>query len=299
MRFLTAFLLICISLATADSQENSSNSWEFHTSGNIVYKRLNYTRGEPAVSESGSELSYSLDASVEYNSNDWVHSFEISLSGDWIVDKENMPSLDTSAWENSLGLGYSLIGNSLTLDAGTSISLTEEDGWNPDFFLWAEKYFARIDKQKFGAAFWGYESLEGTKSLALYGSWRRYVKYGWKGSVYAGGRFDADSVRSSDYWLKWVGPALKTSFSYRFKTDISVDARLNMFYGFAVGMPDDDLEKFNTSWGVNASWTPKYFGIFAGLDQFYKYYVFPTDYVFPYSKKSTYTLLKAGFKWNI
>ena len=279
-----------------------ASPWEFHTYGNIAFMGLGYENAESTESESGSELSSSVSVSLDYNSRNWIHSFGVNLSGDWFIDKDDMPSLDTSSWETSYGLEYSLIGTSLTFDIGANLNASEEEDLHPDFFIWFEKYLARFDSHKFGLALWGYENLEGPMSTALYASWHRFVKYGLKATVYAGGRFEGDSIHSPEYFLKWIGPSFKPSLSYKFKTEISIDARLNLFYGFVVNGPDVDYEKvqkFSSSWGLNVSWVPKYFGVFAGIDQFYKYYVIPADYEIGYSQKSLYTQLKAGVKWNI
>jgi hypothetical protein len=284
------------------ADDESISPWEFHTYGNIAFVALGYENAESTDSESGSELSSSVNVSLDYNTRNYIHSFGFNFSGDWFVDKEDMPSLDTSSWETSFGLEYSLIGNSLTFDVGANMNASEEEDLHPDFFIWLEKYLARFDSHKFGLALWGYENLEGPMSTALYVSWHRFVKYGWKSAVYAGGRFEGDSIHSPEYLLKWIGPSFKPSFSYKFKTEISIDAKLNLFYGFVVNGPDVDYEKvqkFSSSWGLNVAWVPNCFGLFLGLDQFYKYYVTPADYEISYSKKSLYTQFKAGVKWNI
>ena len=292
-----------LGLSDGESADDESISpWEFHTYGNVGYIGLSYKKGDTTASETGSEISSSIGLSLDYNTKNYIHSFGFNFSGDWFIDKEDMPSLDTSSWETSFGLEYSLIGSWLTFDVGANMNVSEEEGLNPEFFAWLEKYFARFDNQKMGFALWGYENLDGPMSTALYLSWHRFVKYGWKSSVYAGARFEADSIRTPEYWLKWVGPSFKPSISYKFKTEISIDARWNLFYGIVVDGPDIDYEKvqkFSSSWSCNVAWVPKYFGLFVGLEQFYKYYVVPADYEISYSKKSLYTQFKAGVKWNI
>ena len=282
-------------------KKEPESSWEFHTYGNAGYSFLHYSRNDVSDSETGSEVSSSVSVSAEYASRNWSQSFEVNLSGDWFVDKDDMPSLDTSAWEGSVGVGYSLIGNTLILDIGANMNVEEGDGWTPDFYSWIEKYFVRVDKHKFGMALWAYENLDGPLSANLYASWHRYAKYGWNGSVYLGGRFEADSI-STPYWLKWVGPTLKPSYSYRFKTDISVDSKLNLFYGFVVDGPDAEYEKvqkFSGSWACHLSWRPGVWGLFVGVEQFYKIYMLPAGYEIGYPERSVYTELKAGVKWNI
>ena len=286
-----------------DSTENKdAGSWEFHASGNLGFYRLYYESSDDSVTEKGSMLSTSVNASLDYNSRHWFHSFEFNMSGDWFIDKKDMPSLDTNAWEGALGLEYSLVGKNLVLDVGADMNNSEEDGWTPDFFAWVEKYFVRFGKQKVGTAFWAYDNLDGPLSTSLFLSWHRFEKYGWRSSVYAGARFDADSIDYPEYWLKWIGPTLKPSFSYKFRTEISIDAKMNLFYGFVVDGPDDDYEKvqkFSTSWGASVSWMPKHFGVFLGLDQFYRYYVVPADYSIAYPKTTTFTQIKAGAKFSL
>ncbi|MBO7413010.1 MAG: hypothetical protein J6U20_05020 [Fibrobacter sp.] len=281
--------------------DSTVSPWEFHSYGNVGYRNLYYDRDD-STNESGKELSTSMTFSLDYDSKDILHSFELNLSGDWFIDKEDMPSLDTSAWEASFGLEYSLVGNSFVFDIGSNMNVTEEDDLTPDFFLWIEKYFARFDKHKFGVALSGYENLDGPLSTAAYVSWRRYAKYGWKSSVYAGARFEADSISSSEFWLKWIGPSLKPSISYRFQTEISIDLKTNLFYGFVVDGPDAEYEKvkkLSISWGTSISWKPTYVGILLGVDQFYRSYDAPADYVIDYPEKSTYTEIKASLIWDI
>lgn len=284
-----------------DSLASAESPWKFHTFGNVSYIGLRYKRSDVSEAETGSELSSSISASLEYESMVWSHSFEVNASGDWFVDKEDMPSLDTSAWEGSFGVGYSLLGNSLVLDVGANLNVSEDEGWVPDFYAWLEKYFVRIGSQKVGAAFMGYDSFDGPLFVTAYASWHRFVKYGWKSSVYLGARFEADSI-STPYWLKWFGPSFKPSFSYRFRTDISVDAKMNLFYGFVVDGPDaeyETVEKFSGSWGLTVSWKPGAFGLFIGAEQFYRYYVLPADYETGYPQSSFYSQLKTGVKWDI
>ena len=290
-------------LGDSDGESLEKESpWEFHTYGNVGYSWLHYKRGDVSTAETGSELVSSVNASLEYNSQKWVHSFEINMAGDWFVDKDDLTTLDVDAWEASLGLGYSLVGSSLILDIGADMNVSENDDWAPDFYLWAEKYFARMDKHKFGVSVFGYEDMDGPLYSSLFLAWHRYVKYGWKSSVYVGGRFEADSSTSYNHWLKWLGPSLKPSLSYRFKTEISVNAKLNFFYGFVVDGPNSDYEKFqkfNGSWSCSVSWDPGILGLFVGAEQFYRRYMIPAGYTISYAKKSRLTELKAGVKWNL
>ena len=59
---------------------------------------------------------------------------------------------------------------------------------------------------------------------------------------------------------KWFGPVFRSRISYKFKNRISVEAKMNLFYGFAIGGPDDEfkkIKKFNGTWGGMVSWKYK------------------------------------------
>jgi hypothetical protein len=224
------------------------------------------------------------------------------MSGDWFIDNDDMPSLDTSAWTASVGVSYSVIGNTLVLDVGADMEVSEGWEWSPDFYVWTEKYVAMTGRHKLGVAYWAYRNYDGPASVALYASWHRYVKYGWKSTAYLGGRFEADSIGTPQYWLKWAGPAFKPTFAYRFKTDISVEAKTNWFYGFVVDGPDGEYEKvqkISGSWGLTISWNPGIWGLFAGVEQFYKYYIVPSGYTIGYAKNSLLSELKVGLNWSL
>ncbi len=279
----------------------SDNSWEFHTYGKINYTGLHYKKESATDAETGNEATASISASIEYETQNWNHSFEINVSGDWFIDKENMPSLDTNAWETSVGISYSLIGNALILDIGTSINFSENEECNPDFYIWAEKYLAQISKQKFGLATSGYKNFDGPTSASFYGSWHRFAKYGWNSTIYAGARFESDSLNTL-YILKWLGPSLRPSVSYKFKTAISVDAKLNLFYGFVIDEPVttyNGIQKFSGSWALNISWKPGLFGVFVGFEQLYRHYINLPAYNIGYSEWSLLSKLNAGIKWDI
>ncbi len=286
---------------TDSVMESTKSSWEFHSYGKINYTGLHYKKESATDAETGNEASASISSSIEYETQNWTHSFELNVSGEWFIDKENMPSLDTNAWETSVGIGYSLIGNSLILDIGADMNFSEGDEWTPDFYIWAEKYLAQISKQKFGLATSGYKNFDGPTSASFYGSWHRFAKYGWNSTIYAGARFESDSLNTL-YTLKWLGPSLRPSISYKFKTDISIDAKLNLFYGFVIDEPVttyNGIQKFSGSWALNISWKPGVFGAFVGFEQLYRRYINLPEYNIGYSEWSLLSKLNAGIKWDI
>lgn len=280
-----------------------SNSWEFHSSGRLGYVGLLYKSRGISGSEFGSEIATAATASLEYDSWNWSHSFDLSVSGGWFADKDDMRSLDTSAWETSLGVGYGLVGKSLALDVGANFNVSEVDDWVPEFYAMFEFQPVHLGTHKLGISLWGYENLDGPLYAAAYVSWRRYVKYGWKASVFAGARFEADSI-STPYWLKWFGPSFNPSLSFRFKTEISIDAKANLFYGYVVDGPDkqyEKVEKLSGSWAVTLSWKPCVFGVYAGVEQFYRlFFAIPKKYkYFTEPRRTFFTEFKAGVSWEI
>jgi hypothetical protein len=167
------------------ADDSAQSPWSFHTYGTINYSGLHYKKKGSSDAETGGEADASINASVEYESQNWSHALELNVSGDWFIDKDDMPSLDTNSCETSVGIGYSLIGNALILDIGASINFSENEEWNPDFYIWAERYLAQNGKQKFGLATSAYKNFDGPTSASFYGTWHRFAKYGWNSTIYA------------------------------------------------------------------------------------------------------------------
>ena len=101
---------------------------------------------------------------------------------------------------------------------------------------------------------------------------------------------------------KWFGPVFRSRISYKFKNRISVEAKMNLFYGFAVGGPDEDfkkIKKFNGTWGGSVSWKYKMMNFYLGLDRNYKHMDLPNFYKGLYRESTVLTQLKFGVKWDI
>ena len=286
----------------ADSlDDDTANPWEFHTGGILGLQGIHYRSKGASTGEMGAKITSSISASAEYNAKDWIHSFELNLSGNR-VDNDDLQTLTMNAWDASVGVEYSLVGKSLVLDVGADLNVSENDDWNPDFFVWVEKFFARIGKHKFGASLSAFDYLDGPLYATTYLSWQRHVKYGWRASLYAGGRFEADTLGNST-WVYWLGPSVKPTFSFRFRSDISIEAKGHYFYGYVVDGPDSKFEKvkkLSVSWASTLAWNPGVFGLYIGAEQYYRHYdTIPIKYSFPYPRWSFLTELKAGVKCNI
>ena len=175
---------------------DAKSPWSLRFLGDIGFYGLHYNEygGVEKVSETGGDIFFSLTPFIDYSAGNWIHSFGLGFSGDWFVANDDMPVLDTNDWNISVGLEYSLIGNSLMLGVGADIKVVEGAYVSPNFSIWVERDFYRFEKQRVGAAVWGYYDPDGPLSFALYGSWHRTVPYGLNGSAYVGARFEADSA---------------------------------------------------------------------------------------------------------
>ncbi len=100
----------------------------------------------------------------------------------------------------------------------------------------------------------------------------------------------------------WLGPALRSRVFYKFKTNITLEAKVNLFYGFVLNGPDKDYEKiqkFTGTFGGMMYWKPSFCKLYLGLEQIYRYYNLPEYYKDVYPESGVLTQLKAGVKWEI
>ena len=110
------------------------------------------------------------------------------------------------------------------------------------------------------------------------------------------------SVAVPKYYAKWLGPTLRSRLSYKFRNGLSLEARLNLFYGFVLDGPDSDYEKirkFSGSWGGTVFWKPNSLTLYLGFEQFYKHYGLPAYYKGIYPQNTLLSELKAGLKWEL
>ena len=110
------------------------------------------------------------------------------------------------------------------------------------------------------------------------------------------------SVAVPKYYATWLGPTLRSRLSYKFRNGLSLEARLNLFYGFVLDGPDSDYEKirkFSGSWGGTVFWKPNSLTLYLGFEQFYKHYGLPAYYKGIYPQNTLLSELKAGLKWEL
>ena len=310
------------------SDTQSVSLWDaLHIAGELGLYGLHYKETGMDKGEMGGDLFLNVNPYIDYISGDWAHTFAASVQGDYFLNNDNMPVLDTNDWNIVLGLEYTLLGKSMLLDLGYDFNI-EGKSLSSDFYAWFEKDLFRFEKQRLGAVAWGYYQTSGPMSLALYGSWHRTAAEGLNGTVYVGAKYEADSVfdykayfHSYDdvvgdttgaltaddlvfrYGLgKWFGPIFRSRISYKFKYRITVEGKMNLYYRFAVGGPDSEFEKikkFSGTWGATVSWKHWYLNYYLGVDCKYNRLYLPRFYKKIYTESSTHTQLKLGVKWDI
>lgn len=305
---------------------SEASSWEFHVSGELGLYGMHYKETGMDEGEMGGDLFLNVNPYLDYMSGSWSHTFAISAQGDYFLNNDNMSVLDTNDWNLTLGLEYTLMRRSLLLDAGYDFNI-EGDKYSSDFYLWFEKDFYRFEKQRIGAVAWAFYQTSGPMSYALYAAWHRTVPVGLNGTVYLGAKFEADSAfdyksyyRSLDFYMndstatyddlvyqkklaQWIGPVLRSRISYKFKNKITIEGKMNLFYGFVVDGPDSEYEKIkklNITYGGQVSWRHWKMSYYLGLERNYKRHVdLPNFYKGILAERTALTQLKLGVKWDI
>lgn len=319
------------------SDSNSVEPWEFHVSGELGLFGMHYKETGMDEGEMGGDIFLNVNPYWDYVSGTWAHTFALSVQGDYFLNNDEMSVLDTNDWNLSFGLEYTLMGKSMLLDAGYDFNM-EGDNYSSDFYAWFEKDFHRFEKQRIGAVAWAYYQTSGPMSYSLYGAWHRTVAEGFNGTVYAGVKFEADSVYDYKGYIesykaamsayetaedgneaeaveesaedvvitksfgKFIGPVLRCRGSYKFKNRLQVEAKMNLFYGIAVGGPDSDYEKIkklNGTVGLTASWKYWKMNYYLGLERNFRYYSLPSFYEKFYKERTALTQIKLGVKWDI
>lgn len=297
------------------------NSWEFHVAGELSFYGLRYKATGMDESEIGGDLFLNVNPYVDYLTELWSHTFAASVQGDYFLNNDKMTMLDTNDWNLVLGLEYTLFGRGLLFDVGYDFNI-EGETLSSDFFGFVEKDLFRFEKQRVGLVGWAYYQTSGPMSFALYGAWHRNVNEGLNGTVYLGAKVDGDSIY---FWKdlvyidsisgdtateriiqdgtgKWFGPLFRSRLSYKFKNRITLEAKMNLFYGFPLDPPDAEygkIRKITGLWGLTFSWKYWKMNYYLGLEHSYKHYDLPELYRKFYDEVSRVTKLKLGVKWDI
>ena len=298
--------------------ENDVNSWEFHVAGELGFYGMHYKATGMDEGEIGGDLFLNVNPYVDYELGNWLHTFSAYAQGDYYMNNDKMTMLDTNDASFVLGLEYTLFGKGLLLDLGYDFNIEGEE-LSSDFYAWIEKDLYRFEKQRVGVVGWAYYQTSGPMSYALYASWHRTVSEGLNGTVYVGAKLDGDSISllqekpvndsladvTTVEWLgavaKWFGPVLRSRISYKFKNRITVEAKMNLSYGFAVGTTDPDYEKSKKLYGLlgaTVSWKHWKMNYYLGLERSYTRYYWSGIYKKVNNESTSLNWLKLGVKWD-
>ena len=304
--------------ADSASAQSDEKPWEFHVAGDLGFYGMHYKAIGMDEGEIGGDLFLNVNPYVDYELGNWLHTFSAYAQGDYYMNNDKMTMLDTNDASFVLGLEYTLFGKGLLLDLGYDFNIEGEE-LSSDFYAWIEKDLYRFEKQRLGVVGWAYYQTSGPMSYALYASWHRTVSEGLNGTVYVGAKLDGDSISllhekpvndsladvTTVEWLgavaKWFGPVLRSRISYKFKNRITVEAKMNLSYGFAVGSTDSDYEKskkFYGLWGATVSWKHWKMNYYLGLERSYTRYYWSGIYKRVNNESTSLNWLKLGVKWD-
>ena len=104
------------------------------------------------------------------------------------------------------------------------------------------------------------------------------------------------------YYAKWMGPNLRSKFTYKFKSPFELEMRMNLFYGFVLDGPDEEykkIKKFTGNWGGILYWKPGYGSAYVGFEQIYRYHSLPDYYKGLIPQNALLFEIKAGVRWDI
>ena len=144
-----------------------------------------------------------------------------------------------------------------------------------------------------------------------YNNWNNYNPWengGQWGNPYGESEQEesADSTWSGDYFphynVKWIGPYLRSKFTYKFRYNITTEFKLNLFYGFAADGPSkayERMNKFTGTWGPTVYGSPNIMTLYTGVENnFRRYFDIPALYQEYLSDKISIWEWKLGVKVN-
>lgn len=235
---------------------------------------------------SGSRMEPSFYGWMEWN----IHRFEkqwIGAAG-WAYYHEGGPlSLALyGSWHRtvSTGLGGSVyVGVKYEADSLTNYLryVAQLEEWNREDAELAEKpyeYFMELCTREHG------ERCEDLKNGLL----ESYMYPKW-------------NVRLEYAWNRWLGPTMRSDVTYKFKNNLSLEGKLNLFYGFVVDGPSggyENVQKFSGTWGLLLNWSPNLMTFYFGCEQIYLHYALPKSLLGVYPENSFLTELKVGVRFE-
>ena len=108
-----------------------------------------------------------------------------------------------------------------------------------------------------------------------------------------------EEVSIDRVWSRWLGPSFQLRLSYRFKTNISVETKFDLFYAFLIDGASEEYEKmgkFSGKWGLEFNWNPNWLTLYLGAEQTYLKYILPKSLTDYFPETCLLTSLKAGVK---
>ena len=317
-------------LGLADGENSSAASeaspWEFHVAGELGLYGMHYKETGLEDAEKGGDLFLNVNPYFDYTTATWSHTFAASVQGDYFLNNEEMSVLDTNDWNlvfylwfekdlfrfekqrvGAVAWAYYQTSGPMSLAAYASWHRTVSEGLNGTVYVGAKfEADSAFDYKSFMKSYATYK-----QSVSAYNEYWQYLSdHGAEMTddeyeMYEANSPAEPSVESIVYRQtmgKWFGPVFRSRISYKFKNRFSVEAKMNLFYGFAVGGPDEDfkkIKKFNGTWGGSASWKYKMMTFYLGLERNYKHMDLPNFYKGLYRESTVLTQLKLGVKWDI
>lgn len=110
---------------------------------------------------------------------------------------------------------------------------------------------------------------------------------------------ETEDLSFDRYWSRWIGPSFQLRLSYLFKTKISMETKIDLFYAFLVDGASAEYEKmgkFSGKWGLVFNWNPNWLTLYLGAEQTYLRYVLPNSLKDYFPETCLLTSLKAGIK---
>ena len=289
------------------SAASEASPWEFHLAGELGLYGMHYKETGLEEAEKGGDLFLNVNPYFDYTTATWSHTFaasndwnlvlglEYTLMGhgmlldagyDFNIEGKELSS-DFYLWfekdlfrfekqrVGAVAWAYYQTSGPMSLAAYASWHRTVSEGLNGTVYVGAKfEADSAFDYKSFMESYATYK-----QSVSAYNEYWQYLSdHGVEMTDAEYEAYEANSpaepsVESIVYRQtmgQWFGPVFRSRISYKFKNRFSVEAKMNLFYGFAVGGPDEDfkkIKKFNGTWGGSASWKYKMMTFYLGLER--------------------------------
>lgn len=249
---------------TDSTSQNSESTVTLGFYGEITSYVSDYTRRGGVSSQDvdvGSEVS--LGTSLEWESGAFMHELELYISGETSTEK------DSSSWNFTPTVEYSLIGSSFVVDASVDLNFYSDRDMLVGSMLWLQKRLWKNDDLSLNGTAWGYYRSDGRILVNANLNVKKSVKLGLSGAVYVGAKLDGDSLETR------VGPNGKVSVSYGLPYGFSLEVAENLFYGFVTSteyLDGEDMDELVSSSDMSIKWKGDFLSAYLTLRNWYRYY---------------------------